>query len=69
VIAERPPLLDAEAAARYLSCSRSTIYKLLTTGDLRGVKVGRSRRFTPSELQAYVERLTAEDAVERGAIR
>jgi len=60
MVPERQPLLlDAERAADMLGCSRSTIYKLLTSGDLRGIKVGRSRRFTITELAAYVSRLEA----------
>ena len=60
MVSDRQPLLlDAERAADMLGCSRSTIYKLLTSGDLRGIKVGRSRRFTIAELAAYVSRLEA----------
>lgn len=61
MLTERQPLLvDAEGAAHYLSCSRSTVYALIDKGELRGVKIGRARRFPVTELQALVERLQAE---------
>jgi len=69
VLDRQPLLVDAEGAAAMLGCSRSTIYKLIAVGQLHGIKVGRSRRFTVGELEAYVERLEAEGAVERGALR
>lgn len=60
MLTERQPLLvDAEGAAHYLSCSRSTVYALIGKGELRGVKIGRARRFPITELQALVDRLSA----------
>jgi len=56
-----PLLVDAEGAARFLGCSRSTIYALLEKGELRGVKIGRARRFSISELKDLVERLQDAD--------
>lgn len=67
VVDRQPLLIDSEGAADLLGCSRSTIYKLLASGDLRGIKVGRSRRFTRAELEAYVSRLEASAAA--GAYR
>ncbi len=60
-----PLLVDAEGAARYLACSRSTIYELIERGELRGVKIGRARRFPFSELQALVERLQTAQGTSR----
>ncbi len=57
-----PLLLDADGAGRYLACSRSTIYELIERGELRGVKIGRARRFPLTELQALVERLREVEA-------
>ncbi len=63
MVTERQPLLvDAEGAAHYLSCSRSTVYALIDRGELQGVKIGRARRFTLAELQALVERLREGEA-------
>ncbi len=60
---ENPLLVDAEGAARILGCSRSTIFMLRQQGLLRGVKLGRARRFPVSELRALVERLQAVDTI------
>jgi len=57
-----PLLVDAEGAARVLGVGRTTVYKLIADGDLRGVKIGRSRRFPLTELQALVERLREVEA-------
>jgi len=65
MVTERQPLLvDAEGAAHYLSCSRSTVYALIDRGELKGVKIGRARRFALSELTALVERLQAVEGAE-----
>jgi len=52
-------LLDAEEAARLLGVSRSTIYALMWKGELKGLHVGKARRFSRRELEALVERLEA----------
>lgn len=52
-----PILYDADDAAALLGVSRSVIYKLMTQGLLRGVKIGKSRRFTRQELEALVQSL------------
>lgn len=36
---------------------RSFIYKILATGELRSIALGRTRRILVSDLQAYVTRL------------
>jgi excisionase family DNA binding protein len=61
-----PPLLyDPATAARLLSVSRATLYKLLdadpVTGrpPLQSVKVGRSRRITREALLNFVGSLAA----------
>jgi excisionase family DNA binding protein len=54
-----PLLYDSETAADLLGVSRSTIYKLIARGELKGVKVGKARRFSRQELEALVERLEA----------
>ncbi len=60
-MAIEPALLDAEEAARYLGIGRSKVYGLLQAGQLRGVKVGRARRFSRTELDRFVERLERGD--------
>ena len=57
VLAEDPLLLTAEAAAKTLSISRTTLYTLIKVGALRPVHIGRSCRLSRAELQRYVDRL------------
>jgi len=47
-------LFTVEEAADILGIGRTTIYKLLNSGDLLGVKIGRARRVPRSELDRYV---------------
>ena len=47
-------LLDVEQAARYLTTSRRTLYRAISRGRLRMVKVEGSTRFRQSELDRYL---------------
>jgi excisionase family DNA binding protein len=47
-------------AARALSLSRSELYKLISLGKLRTVKIGRARRIPAAELHRFVEGLVVE---------
>ncbi len=49
-------LLDLEAAADQLCVSKTTLYRLLDRGEVKGIKVGRQWRFRPADLQAYLTR-------------
>ena len=49
----------AEVAAR-LTLSRSKTYELITTGELRALRVGRSRRVLVSELERFVAQQMAD---------
>jgi excisionase family DNA binding protein len=53
-----PPeeLLGFEEALRFLGTSKTTLYRLLEQGDLKGTRVGRQWRFRRTDLQAYLER-------------
>lgn len=55
-------LLTPEDAALVLSIGRSKLYELLTTGALRSVRIGTSRRIPFEELAAYVQGLAGTDA-------
>jgi excisionase family DNA binding protein len=57
-------LLNAEAAANYLSISRAHLYSLIARGDIRGVRLAGARRFPIDELREYVEKLRADALVE-----
>jgi excisionase family DNA binding protein len=49
-----PQAVSITEAATALSCSRSTIYRLLDAGHLRRVKVGRLSRIPTAELDAFL---------------
>ncbi len=48
-------LLTFREAMGYLRVSRSTLYRLLWSGQLTGHKVGRTWRFYQEDLRAYVQ--------------
>ncbi len=49
-------LLSLEAAAEFLYVSKSTMYRLLNQGKLRGMKAGKQWRFRKEDLVAYMQR-------------
>ena len=55
----REPDLSPETAAREMGVSRTTIYELLTRGELQSYHVGRSRRITRTSLDDYKVRQQA----------
>jgi excisionase family DNA binding protein len=50
-------LVTPEEAARRLSVGRTTIYELMSTGELESVNIGRCRRVPVSSLSSFVRRL------------
>lgn len=50
-------LLTADEVAACLHIGRTSVYRLLQAGELVGVRIGASRRFPWSEIEAYVQRL------------
>lgn len=50
------PVLSINEAAAVLGVERSTIYRLLRTGELQAIRVGQRRRFRPEDIDAYLER-------------
>ena len=50
-------LLNPREAAQSLGVSRSTLYSLLASGELRSVSVGRLRRIKATDLDDYVATL------------
>jgi excisionase family DNA binding protein len=53
------PLLTVDEAASYLRVSRRQIYKLVSGGELRTVRVGERLRFRPADVDRYLDRQTA----------
>lgn len=47
-------LFRPERAAQYLDCSRSTVYELMETGQLRSLKINKLRRIPRAELDRYI---------------
>jgi excisionase family DNA binding protein len=56
---DAPLLYTPEGAAAKLATGRTTIYALLQSGELRSIKIGRSRRIPADALEEYVGRLVA----------
>ncbi len=47
-------LLKIEEVVRILSLGRSQVYKLITSGELRSIKIGRSRRIPREALADFL---------------
>jgi excisionase family DNA binding protein len=50
-------LLTAEEAAERLGIGRTFMFKLIRTGEIESVQIGRLRRVPASEIQEYANRL------------
>ena len=64
MLAEAPPgrtgselLINVEEAARRLGIGRSHIYRYIESGRLRSVRLGRSRRVSPRDLETFVDQI------------
>jgi excisionase family DNA binding protein len=53
-------LLTVEEGAKQARISRATMFALIRDGEIRSVKIGRSRRIPATALQEYVDRLLSE---------
>jgi len=53
---EKSPVFTVEEAARYLKVHEQTIYSLLRSGRLKGVKVGQQWRIHKEDLDEYLRR-------------
>lgn len=49
-----PLLVTVPQAARMLAISRSLVYELIWKGELKPVHIGRSARFTVTELERFI---------------
>lgn len=49
-----PPLYTATEIADYLHVSRSTVYRLIKDGSLRGTRIGQALRFAPDNIRELI---------------
>ncbi len=56
-----PLLLKPPEAARLLSVSRTTVYELAKSGQLKSIRVGRSVRIPESAIAEFIESKLAEN--------
>ena len=54
---QEKPLLTIGEACQFLGLSRSTVYRLITDGELRLIKVYNRSLIARRDLDGYVERL------------
>jgi excisionase family DNA binding protein len=66
--AQNSPLLTFKEAMNYLRVSRSTLYRLMWSGQLTGHKVGSTWRFYQAELQASVRTPSTQTVVQEHSV-
>jgi excisionase family DNA binding protein len=60
--ANKKLLYKIENAGEQIDMGRTSMYHLVKTGELRSVKIGRSRRIPADALEEYVEKLKGSPA-------
>jgi excisionase family DNA binding protein len=55
-------LLTVAHTAERLSVGRTRVFNWLATGELHGIKVGRSRHILASSVDQFIQRLINDDA-------
>lgn len=58
-----PSFLTTEEVLTYLKVTPRTIYRLIRTGELPAVRVGRQWRFRQSDLDAWLDRQATQSVV------
>jgi excisionase family DNA binding protein len=53
-------LLRIQQVSETLSVSSSMAFKLVATGQLRSIRIGRAIRIRPADLEAYIEQAARE---------
>jgi len=61
-------LLSFDEAIKFLDTSKTTLYRLLSQDEIKGVKVGKQWRFRKADLTAYIERGPVAIAVDASAL-
>jgi len=54
-------VLDVPESAAYLAVTSGTVYRLVRSGELAHVRIGRSVRFRVVDLDAYLEERTSRE--------
>ena len=54
--------MSYEEARRLVGLSRTTLYRLLRAGEVKGAQIGRSVRINRTSLEEYMERQSFKDA-------
>lgn len=49
-------LLTLKEAMEYLKLSRSTFYKLMEKGKIKGIKIGKVWRFRKEDIESFITR-------------
>ena len=55
-----PMLFNAVQVAKIMGVSKSQVYKLMNSGRLASVSIGRSRRVTNNQMNEFIASLTKE---------
>ena len=58
-MSEMPMLFTPVQAAKIMNVSRSHVYTMMNKGELGSVNIGRCRRITVSQMNDFIESLTA----------
>ena len=59
-------LLSPDETCNAIGVGRATLFKLLASGEIPSIKIGRLRRIPVRELRQYVERQVAAQTSEEG---
>jgi len=60
---EMPMLFTPVQAAKIMNVSRSHVYTMMNKGELGSVNIGRCRRITVSQMNDFIDSLTASASV------
>ena len=60
--AQSPRLLDVQQVSDLLNISRTSVYDLISTGELESIKIGRSRRILVEDLELFIQSLKVEQS-------
>jgi excisionase family DNA binding protein len=58
-MSEIPMLFNVNQVSKIMNVSKSQVYNLINNGKLESVAIGRSRRVTTSQMNRFIENLTA----------